>query len=173
MNILIDVSHTSDKGIQDVLDVTSKAIVVASHSNSRYICDNPRNLTDEQIQAIAERGGMIGLSMHPTLVSWDNPNITNVIKHVIYIKNLVGPDHLGIGTDYVDYISDTFKHKIISMDPSGKIYRKKLSNYPEGLETVSKMGNLFRALKKEGLDDETINKIKGENIFNILKRITY
>ncbi len=167
LRIIVDVSHASDRGVKDILDSTSRAMVVASHSNSRAVCDNPRNLTDGQIRAIADRGGMVGLSMHPTMVSWDRPDVGDVVDHIDHIVDLVGPDRVGIGTDYVDYIEDTFKHRIKALDPSGEIYGKKLHPYPEGLETVAKVGNLFKALRERGMDEATIDKIRGENVMGI------
>jgi membrane dipeptidase len=173
LGIIIDVSHVSDKGVEDIFDITTKAIVVASHSNSRKICENPRNLSDEQIKMIAERDGVIGLSMHPTLVSWENPDVTDVVKHIFHIQDLVGSDYVCIGTDYIDYMQDIFKYRIKINDPSGTLYMSKLHTYPKGLETVAKIGNLFLEMKKLGMDAELINKIKGENVLRVFKKTLY
>lgn len=171
LGILIDVSHTSDKGLQDILAVTRKPIVVASHSNSRNICDNPRNLSDDQMKAISERGGMIGISFHPTLVSWNNPDVNAVAKHIVYMKELVGPDYVGIGTDFVNSIEDTFQFQIKSIDPSGKLYGRALHEYPKGVESISKMSAVFSTLQNEGLDESAMKKIRGENVLRVLANI--
>jgi membrane dipeptidase len=87
IGIIIDVSHLNDEGFWDVINLTNKPLI-ASHSNSRLICDHPRNLTDDQIKAIAEVGGVMGLNFAPNFI---NPTLATV-------HGLV--DHIGLGSDF-------------------------------------------------------------------------
>lgn len=170
LGILIDVSHSSEKTFWDIFEVTSKGVVVASHSNARRICDNDRNLSDEQISAIAGRGGIIGISLHPTLVSDKPPGLDQVIEHLEYLAKTAGHDHVGVGTDFVDIIEDTFVTKIKTIDPSGKLYGGMLHPYPKDVENVEKISNIFTRLIERGHDPKLVQEISGDNFVKVLER---
>lgn len=172
LRILIDVSHISEKGFWDIFDTTKRAIIVASHSNAKRICDNARNLSDDQIKAIAERGGMVGLSMHPTLVASKDPTVEDVVQHMEYITKMIGSEGVGLGTDFVDCVEDVFRHKIKAMDPTGSLYGGALHTYPKGVETIEKVGNIFTLLEKKGFDSDTVRKLRGENAVRVLELIS-
>jgi membrane dipeptidase len=149
LGMIIDVSHTGKKTIEDILKVT-KNPVIASHSGAFQLRNHYRNLTDEQIKAIANTGGLIGVTFYPNFIeSGKTANIKSVIKHINYIVKLVGIDYVGIGSDF-DGIEIT----------------------PTGLEDVSKFKNLISALKKEKYSDEDIRKICGENFLRVFKRVS-
>lgn len=101
LGIIVDVSHLSDGGIQDVLDLSTKPIV-ASHSNAKAICNHQRNLKDEYIKGIAESGGVIGLCFSPRFLreDGDGSRIEDMIKHLNHIYDVGGQDVLAIGTDF-------------------------------------------------------------------------
>jgi len=108
LGMIIDLSHTNDEGFWDVLEV-SDAPVICSHSNSRSVCSHPRNLTDDQIKALAAKGGVIGpmcvfIGPGPDYrdqTSWsvDDPRFQRWLDHVDHVIGLVGPDHVGWGSD--------------------------------------------------------------------------
>ena len=108
LGMIIDLSHTSDEGFWDVLDVSEQP-VICSHSNARSVCSHPRNLTDEQIKALAAKGGVIGLMCvfigpgreYHDNTSWDvdDPRFQRWLDHVDHMIGLVGPDHVGWGSD--------------------------------------------------------------------------
>lgn len=168
LGIIIDVSHTSENGVSDIFEFTDKAVVVASHSNTRQICDTVRNVSAAQIKAIGERGGMVGVSLHPTLVTENDPDVNDVARHMRTMMELTGPDHVGIGTDFVDYAEDVFQHKIKAIDPTGKLYGGVLHAYPRGIENIEKVSNIFAALAEQGLDEGAITKMRGENVMRVL-----
>lgn len=100
LNMLIDVSHLNDEGFWDVVKFTTRPFI-ASHSNARSLHGRMRNLTDEQIKAIAERGGVIGINAYKTIagvIEGDNP-IKKLADHIEYMVELVGPLHVGYGFD--------------------------------------------------------------------------
>lgn len=100
LGVLIDVSHAGEETISDVLDL-STAPIVASHSSARSLCDHERNLTDEQITAIAERGGVIQVCLYAGFIHHEPSEATYIdaVDHINHIVGLVGIDHVGIGSD--------------------------------------------------------------------------
>ena len=94
-NMMLDVSHISDEGFFDVLKVYKKP-VCASHSNSRVVCNTRRNLTDEQIKAIINTGGVIGINFFPDFVG----ERETLLNHIEHIKDLGGNNNVGIGSDF-------------------------------------------------------------------------
>ena len=99
--IIIDVSHLSDKGFEDVCAISKKPFV-ASHSNARRICPHKRNLADEQIKEIISRGGIIGLNFYKAFLNKDF-NLADkydIIRHAEHILSLGGENSLCIGTDF-------------------------------------------------------------------------
>lgn len=161
IGILIDVSHLSEAGFWDVLEVSSKPII-ASHSNSRAVCDHPRNLSDDQVRALAANDGVMGMNFAPGFLTRldlraktveeyreqvkGKTSIESVIRHIDHLLELVGPDHIGLGSDF-DGTSAT----------------------PDGLEDVSRLPALTEAMVRHGYSDEVIEKIMGRNLQRVFK----
>lgn len=105
LGMIIDVSHLSDAGFWDVLNHTKKPFV-ASHSNARAVCGHCRNLTDDMIRALAERGGVTGLNFCPAFVNGEKAgeriwcSVEGLIRHAKHIVQVGGIECLGLGTDY-------------------------------------------------------------------------
>ncbi len=148
LGIIIDVSHTGIKTIEDILEVTTNPIV-ATHSGVRALKDHTRNLYDSQILDIAESGGVIGVVFYPPFLGNGTVNIKTVINHINYIVNLVGIEHVGIGSDF---------------DGIG-------TNVVQGLEDVTKFPDLTIELLNEGYSVEDINKILGQNVLRVFKQV--
>ena len=147
-NILVDVSHSSVKTFWDTAKISSKPIV-ASHSCVYNLCHHPRNLQDEQIKQIAKMNGIIGIAFCSSFLSENNiANISNVIEHIKYIKNLVGIDYVGIGSDF-----DGLEKEHILNDMKG----------------IKDIDNLIDGLKAEGFCHGEIEKILGDNWIRVLK----
>ena len=98
LGMLVDVSHLSDPGFWDLMEITSKPIF-ASHSNSRAVCPHKRNLTDEQFAALIKNGGVAGLNMCDKFVG-DDPDIDTVIAHIEHWFSLGGQGHVSMGGDW-------------------------------------------------------------------------
>jgi membrane dipeptidase len=147
LGMIIDVSHLNDEGFWDVLDL-SESPVIASHSNSRAICDHPRNMTDEMIEALAESGGVMGMNFAPSFVSDNVATIKGVIDHIDHIVELVGAEHVGLGSDF-DGIPST----------------------PAGLENVTKMPLLTCQLLERGYGTQDVKRILGENHLRVIKQV--
>ncbi|MDF2556655.1 MAG: rane dipeptidase [Bacillales bacterium] len=97
--IWCDVSHLSDRGFWDVIELAD--FPIASHSNSRALTPHPRNVTDEQFKALVERKGVVGINFHtPFLTEKSNSQISDVIRHIEHFCELGGVEHIGIGSDF-------------------------------------------------------------------------
>ena len=145
LGMIIDVSHSADKTVFDILD-KSLSPVIASHSGIRARRDFNRNLTDEQIRAIAAHGGVVGVVFLPYFLREpeDKATIQDVLDCIDHICQLVGPDHAGLGSDF-----DGFGGAL------------------PGLEDVTKMGAIGAGLRRRGFVDGDIAKIAGLNVLRV------
>lgn len=149
LGIIIDVSHTGIKTIQDILQVTQNPII-ATHSGARALRNHYRNLYDWQIQDIANSGGVIGIVFYPYFLNGtSNASINDVIAHIDYIKNLVGIDYVAIGSDFDG-----------------------IEVVPLGLEDTSKFPNLTEALFERGYSREDIDKILYKNFKRVFEQVS-
>ena len=146
LGMVFDVSHLPDSVFWDVNDLM-KGPFIASHSNCRDLCDNARNLTDEMIQALADHDGVMGMNYLGAFVDKDKPGLEKLVDHIDRIVKLVGPEHVGLGSDY---------------DGGG--------NLPD-LEDTSKVPNITRELVRREYSDEDILKILGENNLRVFKAV--
>jgi len=150
LGVIIDVSHVGIKTIEDII-ATTKHPIIASHSGARALNDHYRNLYDDQIRAIASTGGVIGVVFYPPfLAPYGRVDISTVIKHIDHIVNLVGIDHVALGSDF-DGIETT----------------------PMGLENVSKFPELTLALLKHGYSNSDVKKILGENFLRVFRQVCH
>ncbi len=147
LGMIIDVSHLNDEGFWDVLENTKNPII-ASHSNARAVCSHPRNMTDEMIEALAENGGVMGMNFAPSFVHPTNATLGGVVDHIDHIIELVGPNHVGLGSDF-DGIPST----------------------PTGLEDASKIPGITRELLNRGYSREDVEKILGGNHLRLFKKV--
>jgi membrane dipeptidase len=170
MNIIIDVAHMSRAGGMDVIKISEKPIM-ASHANTRKVCDHPRNLDDEQIKAIAKNGGLIGVMFLGQYVSKSNQILEDVMDHVDHIANLVGTDHLGLGPDWIDYAPEMI---LGAHDVDGGILEggSPLTVFAKDLENVTKLPNFTKGLISRGYSDEDIQKILGTNFVKFWESVT-
>ena len=144
LGILCDVSHLSQISFWDVMQVI-KEPVIASHSNCYALCPHPRNLTDSQIKELAQTGGVMSITFYPDFIGL-NRNLDSIIKHIAHACELVGVEHVGIGSDF-----DGAEFSITN------------------LENSSQLTNLVEGLKKNGFHKQEIEKILGNNIINLLR----
>ena len=150
LGIVVDVSHTSEKSFWDVVKVSNKPIV-ATHSNVYKLCQNPRNLKDEQIKAIADSGGIVGICFYSNFLnSSSKAGVKDIVEHIKYIKDLVGIDYVGLGSDFD------------GMD---------ISETAKGVENISKINNIIDELKLQCFSRDEIVKILWKNWENVLKKI--
>jgi membrane dipeptidase len=189
LGMMVDISHVADKTFYDVISVT-RAPVIASHSSARALAPHTRNMTDDMLRAVARNGGVVMVNFYNGFIDprkaenalrerslqdelnqkysgdaqrvqeelrrWreaNNPGktpLSMLIDHFDHIVKVAGIDHVGIGADF-DGIP--------------------LDGAPEGMEDVSKLGNLTFELIKRGYTDAEIRKILGENLLRVMAEV--
>lgn len=166
--IVVDVSHVGERTSLDAIAAAS-APVVATHANARAICDSPRNLSDEQIRAIAASGGVIGLCGFPAFVSSDAPpTLDQLLDHADYISHLVGPQHLGLGLDFA--VEDEGDYEYYGYDP--RYYPIPPWIWPTGLDGFFRDApNITAGLKRRGYSDDEVRGILGENFLRVFEQV--
>lgn len=99
--IMVDLSHAAEKSFWDALDISAKPIV-CSHANCRALCDHPRNLTDDQLRALAQKGGVAHITLYHGFLRKEGGEATvlDAIAHLEHAIRVMGIDHVGIGTDF-------------------------------------------------------------------------
>ncbi len=99
--VMVDMSHASEKSFYDALDISSQPIV-CSHSNCKTLCDVPRNLTDDQLRALAAKGGVAHITLYHGFLRNDGTEATvlDAIAHLEHAVGIMGIEHVGIGTDF-------------------------------------------------------------------------
>jgi membrane dipeptidase len=159
LGMIVDISHVSDKTFWDVLSV-SKAPVFASHSSARALAGIARNMTDEMIRALAEKGGVVQINFGCDFVSQASADarrakrkvprakLEDVVAHIEHVVKVAGIDAVGLGSDFdgVDCV-------------------------PIGLDDVSQFPNLTRALLERGYTAEQIQKIYGGNTLRLMRAV--
>jgi membrane dipeptidase len=178
--ILIDVAHTGYKTAMEAIDISEKPVVF-THSNPKAVYDNPRNIPDELIKAIARKNGVIGMNGYPAFLCKSNrPSMDLFIEHMKYIIDLVGIDHVGLGIDYYEYqagvasdadASKMYEWLISSGTWSKSAYPAPPWYYPEGIELPEKLPNLTKALIAKGFSELDIRKILGLNFLRVFKEV--
>lgn len=146
LGMIIDVSHLNDHSFWDVARVTNYPII-ASHSCSRTICKNPRNLTDEQFKAICVKGGVVGINFYSKfLVSRGKAEIKHIVKHIDHFLKLGGENHIGLGSDFDGMDSPAV-----------------------GLEGVEALPKLIEAFRANGYSQKLIDKICYGNFERVMR----
>ena len=147
VGMMIDLSHASEKTFYDVLEC-SNVPVICSHSSSRLLCDHPRNLTDNQMRALAAKGGVAQVCLYSGfLKKGGGATVDDAVKHIVHMVDVMGIDSVGIGSDF---------------DGGGGL---------PGLEDASRFNSFTRRLMREGFSDDDLSKIWGRNFIRVWKQI--
>jgi microsomal dipeptidase-like Zn-dependent dipeptidase len=149
VGMMVDLSHASEKTFYDALDI-SQVPIVCSHSSCRSLCDHPRNLTDEQMKRLASKGGVMQITFYEGFLRQDGQaSLLDAVEHINYAVNIMGIEHVGIGTDF---------------DGDGGV---------RGLRTAADMLSLTRRLMAEGLNERSLRKLWGGNFVRVMSRVQY
>jgi membrane dipeptidase len=189
--MVIDISHSSDNTVEDVLDITSMPIM-ASHSCARRLCDIPRNISDDLIKEIANKKGYIGVNFFPGFLNkkinkqvrkniekytkWfekeiqgknDNPEIINKAEMDLYSKIVEKNDHIDLNEiiNHIVHIADIGGINCVGLgsDFDG------IPSTPTDLKDVSYYPLLIEGLLNKGFNDKEVRKIMGLNLYNFFK----
>ena len=146
LGMLIDVSHISDEGFWDIIERT-KMPVIATHSNSRAICNVPRNLTDDMFKAIMETGGVVGINLYEGFLGED-ATLDTVCDHIFHFMEM----------------DTTGKHISLGGDLDG------INKMPRGCTGVENYSDLAEVLLKRGLSEEMLLNIFWNNALGVMKK---
>ena len=141
--MMVDLSHASEKSFWDALECSSKPII-CSHSSRRALCDHTRNLTDEQMRALAGSGGVAQVCLYSGfLKKEEDATVDDAVRHIMHMIDVMGVDHVGIGSDF---------------DGGGGL---------PGLEDASWFISLTEALMAQGLSDDDLSLVWGRNFLRV------
>lgn len=143
LGIAVDVSHASDSTVAQVLEISNRPII-ASHSSCRALYNHPRNLPDELLKAIAEKGGVIQLCMYHGFLKEQGATVADFVDHIEHAINIVGADHVGIGTDF---------------DGGGEVI---------GCRSTSQLLRVTMEMMSRGLAIKQLEGIWGKNLLKVI-----
>ena len=147
LGIMVDLSHANEKSFYDALDI-SQTPIVCSHSSCRALCNHPRNLTDDQMRALAAKGGVMQITIYNGfLVENGEATVMDVLRHLEHAIQVMGIEHVGIGTDF---------------DGDGGI---------RGFASSSEVINFTRQLMARNYSEEDIRKIWGGNFLRVMEQV--
>jgi len=150
LDMVVDVSHASDRALRDVVALALEAGVpaIATHSNARTLADHPRNIRDAELRAIAKTGGVVGVNFHAGFLKpKGEATLDDVVEQVRYLVRVMGAEHVAVGSDFEGDIRPA-----------------------RGLEDVSGYQRLATALVASGLSTEEVAGIMGKNALRVLCR---
>ena len=163
--VVLDVAHASERTFWDVLERLEGAPVVCSHAACRSVFDHPRNLNDEQLRGLADAGGVLGIMQHPINVDHERPTIDRVIDHLEYAVEVMGIEHVGLGSDFtrqavraVGWVEPMDTLLPPSMKADAAI---------EGLAGPQDFPNLVRALRRRGFEGSRLESVLGANLLRV------
>lgn len=188
LGILIDASHCGNLTTLDIIEASSDPIAI-THSSVRHFdpLTHQRSKSDEQIKALAEKGGVMGVIAESTFLAsrgYEGTTIDDILAHIDYVADLVGVDHVGIGSDIIEFIDDKFlgglrtravSHSSEPFDvflEAGYLSKTRFETfYPREFNTLAKSQKLTMGLVAAGYSDHEILKILGGNFLRLFTRV--
>jgi microsomal dipeptidase-like Zn-dependent dipeptidase len=179
LGIVIDLSHVGVRTTLETIELSAHPVAV-THSGVRALCDTVRNKTDEELKALAARGGVIGIPPKSGFLTEnglrEGTTIDDYIKHIDYVADLVGIDHVGIGTD----VGDERKYTVERMSAFNQRYpevaiidgdlRTEVM-HTAGLQSPGTLYNITAGLVRRGYSDADIRKVLGENFARVFREV--
>lgn len=181
LNMLLDVGgHTGERTSLDAIAMSQGRPVICSHANIAAIADNPRNLSDRLIDAIAATGGVIGLSAvndfhvreRKDMHTPHSPRVgvSAYVDQMEYLKRRVGVDHIGIGPDFTEGLNPDYDTLHQSLAINGEIISEGPWLYVEGFENIARLGNVTAEMRRRGWKGDEIDKVLGMNWLRVYRR---
>ncbi|NLX43462.1 MAG: membrane dipeptidase, partial [Chloroflexi bacterium] len=143
LGMVVDLAHVSPRAFYEALEVSDRPVLF-SHGNAQALCDHPRNLSDHQLRALAQQGGVIGLSWVPSFVDPERATLSRLLDHFDHVVATAGITSVALGSD---------------MDGGGTL-----------LPDVFGLGDLVGGLSDRGWDEEALRLVLGGNALRVLER---
>lgn len=177
-NILLDVGgHTAEQAAFDALEISKGRAVVCTHTNIRTLNNNPRCMSDKLIEAIADTGGMIGITAFSDFMARNPSNnhldrtpqvgLDTYLDQIDYVRRLVGADHVGVAADNVEAEDIAIP---ISDNLSPEAYSRTPWFYAKGFESIAEYPNVTKGLLDRGWSPADVCKVIGENWLRVYEK---
>ena len=181
LGILIDLSHVGDRTVADAIEASEKPVAF-THVGPRTLFKHYRNKTDEQLKALAVKGGVVGANAYANFIAtWKNSTLSDYLDTIDYLVHLIGVDHVGIASDFTTGQSaEWLRWLFTGRNTDAKVeYSKEfrtegnvvVSYYPQGFQTAADFPNLTRALLERGYSEHDVKKIMGENFLRLFEEV--
>ncbi len=166
LGIMVDLAHINPKGFEDIVEITKKPLIV-SHTNARKFFDIERNISDEQIKIVGQRGGVVGVNAILVSGTKEKSTIDHYIDHIEHVAGLIGIDGVAIGFDFCEFLFSQLPPAVVEQLAA----RLTTPHFIPDLTNHSQARNLTRKLIERGFDDEQIEKLLFRNWMRILKEL--
>ena len=166
LGIVVDIAHVGRRTSLEVIEA-STAPVIASHGNACGVYESRRNLTDEQLKAVAASGGVIGVCAFPGFVCAADANLDRVLDHVDYLASLVGAEHVGLGMDFAQETEEDYDYFGYEEDT----YPRPPWTYPPGIAGFADLRNIGPGLARRGYTAEQIAGIANGNFLRVFGEV--
>jgi membrane dipeptidase len=173
LGILVDLAHAGPRTAREAIEASTRPCVI-SHANARALRDNPRNVPDDVLRALAAGGGVLGVTAYAPFCETRpgvRPTLDDLVDHVQHVAGLVGIDHVGIGSDFFETESEIrFARFARSYPAATGVYTSPATVYVEGLERIDRFPRLTEALVRRGLADGDVLKVLGANFLRVFRQ---
>lgn len=166
LRIVVDVAHVGRRTSLEVIEASSAPVIV-SHGNACGVYESRRNLTDEQITAVAASGGVIGVCAFPGFVSAADQDLDKLLDHVDYLAALVGAEHVGLGLDFSQETAEDYDYFGYEED----VYPRPPWTYPPGIAGFADIRNIGDRLLGRGYSTDQINGIASGNFLRVFRGV--
>ena len=169
---ILDLAHASERTFGEVLERAPRAAVVVSHAGCRAVNETPRNFSDAQLEALAERGGVLGMMALGLVVDPARPTVERLIDHVDHAVAVMGIDHVGLGADFIDQVADAEAQA--GMEPADVLRSARVANGGrsfglDGFTGPEHFGVLVEGLRGRGYDGDRLDAICAQNFLRVFR----
>jgi membrane dipeptidase len=178
--VIVDCSHTGYRTTMDAIEASTLPPVF-SHGDAYGLHPSPRNIRDDQMKAVAAKGGLVGVNGFPAFLGTsERPTIDDFMRHLDYMVELIGIDHVALGIDYYEGM-----HPVAAEDEAKRFYQQQLAvrrwsataypppphYYPQGMATPRELGKVTARLSERGYAPDDVRKIVGGNWLRVFREV--
>jgi membrane dipeptidase len=165
LRCVVDLSHASPRTVSEALELLPPGRAFVSHAGCRAVYDTPRNLSDDQLRAVADHGGVLGVLGHPVGVDTREPTVGRMIDHIDHAVDIMGRDRVGIGPDFFRRVARARK---LAAGEAGLPAQLQPDAVIDGFEGPEAYPNLAARLRERGYGEDSVAAICGTNLLEFL-----